>query len=73
MVEASAKEENEEVPPPEPAPETAPPPAPAESETNLQVGDLVHVPGFGWVPYQGPNVQLDGSDIYENGNKIGIM
>ena len=39
----------------------------------LQPGDKVYVAGFGWVEYEGPNHCEDGADIYENGNKIGIM
>lgn len=47
--------------------------APAQITNELQPGDLVYVPGFGWVPYEGPNHCEDGTDIYVNGNKIGIM
>ena len=50
-------------------PEHTPPQAPKE----LQPGDKVYVAGFGWVEYEGPNYCEDGTDIYENGNKIGIM
>ena len=39
----------------------------------LQPGDKVYVAGFGWVEYEGPNRCEDGTDIYENGNKIGVM
>ena len=39
----------------------------------LQPGDKVYVAGFDWVEYEGPNHCEDGADIYENGNKIGIM
>ena len=49
--------------------EQTPPQAPKE----LQPGDKVYVAGFGWVEYEGPNHCEDGADIYENGNKIGIM
>lgn len=48
-------------------------PTSAQTSKELQPGDLVYVPGFGWVPYEGPNHCEDGTDIYENGNKIGIM
>ena len=51
------------------APEQTPPQAPKE----LHPGDKVYVAGFGWVEYEGPNHCEDGTDIYENGNKIGIM
>ena len=50
-------------------PEQTPPQAPRE----LQPGDKVYVAGFGWVEYEEPNHCEDGTDIYENGNKIGIM
>ena len=50
-------------------PEQTPPQAPKE----LQPGDKVYVAGFGWGEYEGPNHCEDGADIYENGNKIGIM
>ena len=49
--------------------EQTPPQPPKE----LQPGDKVYVAGFGWVEYEGPNHCEDGADIYENGNKIGIM
>ena len=39
----------------------------------LQPGDKVCVAGLGWVEYEGANHCEDGADIYENGNKIGIM
>lgn len=47
--------------------------SPVQTTEELQPGDLVYVPGFGWVSYEGPNHCEDGTDIYENGNKIGIM
>ena len=50
-------------------PEHTPPQVPKE----LQPGDEVYVVGFGWVEYEGPNHCEDGTDIYENGNKIGVM
>ena len=36
-------------------------------------GNMVYVPGFGWLESQGPNHCEYAEDIYENGNKIGIM
>ena len=50
-------------------PEQTPPQPPKE----LQPGDKVYIAGFDWVEYEGPNHCEDGADIYENGNKIGIM
>ena len=55
------------------APEPTPVPAPAQTVTDLQPGDMVYVEGFGWLEYQGTNHCEYGADIYENGNKIGIM
>ncbi|QCI58603.2 hypothetical protein EIO64_04680 [Dysosmobacter welbionis] len=56
-----------ETPQPEPAP-----PAP-QPTIELQPGDEVYIPGFGWVPYEGPNHREYAADMYENGNKIGSM
>lgn len=68
-VEAPAAPEVQPTPEPEPAPE----PTSAQTVTNLHPGDMVYVEGFGWLEYQGPNHCEYGADIYENGNKIGIM
>ena len=59
----------EQIPTKNSVPEQTPPQAPKE----LQHGDKVYVVGFGWVEYEGPNHCEDGTGIYENGNKIGIM
>ena len=48
-------------------------PTPSQPPTELQPGDKVYVAGFGWVEYEESNHCKDGTDIYENGNKIGIM
>ena len=56
-----------------PAKNSAPEPTPPQPPKELQPGDKVYVAGFGWVEYEGPNHCEDGADIYENGNKIGIM
>ena len=56
-----------------PAKNSAPEPTPPQPSKELQPGDKVYVVGFGWVEYEGPNHCEDGTDIYENGNKIGIM
>ena len=45
----------------------------SQPSKELQPSDKVYVAGFGWVEYEGPNHCEDGTDIYENGNKIGIM
>ena len=59
----------EQIPTKNSVPEQTPPQAPKE----LQPGDKVYVAGFGWVEYEGPHRCEDGTDIYENGNKIGAM
>ena len=59
------------VPPEQDAtPQQEPEPAPApDSEPD----NMVYVPGFGWIESQGPNHVEYAEDMYENGNKIGIM
>lgn len=80
----TAEKKNTETPRAEPDEElgAVPVPAPAEPtpavETpqptiELQHGDEVYIPGFGWVPYEGPNYREYAADMYENGNKIGSM
>lgn len=49
-----------------------------ESETAPTSSDsapdnMVYVPGFGWIESRGPNHCEYAEDMYENGNKIGIM
>lgn len=56
-----------------PTKNSAPEPTPSQPPKELQPGEKVYVAGFGWVEYEGPNYCEDGTDIYENGNKIGIM
>ena len=68
-VEAPAAPEVQPTPEPEPAPK----PTPAQTVADLRPGNKVYVEGFGWLEYQGPNHCEYGADIYENGNKIGIM
>jgi hypothetical protein len=38
-----------------------------------ELADMVYVPGFGWIQSEGPNHVEYAEDMYENGNKIGIM
>ena len=55
-----------------PTKNSAPEPTPSQPPKEMQPGEKVCVAGFGWVEYEGPNYCEDGTDIYENGNKIGI-
>lgn len=34
---------------------------------------MVYVPGFGWLESQGEGTVIYAEDVYENGNKAGIM
>ena len=52
-------------------PPQEPEPAPASPDSAPE--NMVYVPGFGWIESQGPNHVEYAEDIYENGNKIGIM
>lgn len=67
------------VPGPTPENQTEPASAPSsllepEPETNGDSSaNMVYVPGFGWIEIQGPNQATYAEDMYENGNKIGIM
>lgn len=56
-----------------PAKNSEPEPTMPQPSKELHPGDKVYVAGFGWVEYEGPNHSKDGTDIYENGNKIGII
>lgn len=58
---------------PEPTAEAKPsePPVKETAPAALQSGS--GLPGFDYVPYLGPNVVIYAEDMYENGNKIGIM
>lgn len=59
------------VPPDQDAtPQQKPEPAPAPDSAP---DNMVYVPGFGWIESQGPNHVEYAKDVYENGNKIGIM
>ena len=54
-------------------PKPTPTPAPPQTSTTPQVGDLVYVPGFGYLECQGPGEVTRSEAMYENGNKIGTM
>ena len=55
------------------APEQAAEPHVAKTTIEPPSGDMVYVPGFGWIQSEGPNHAEYAEDMYENGNKIGIM
>ena len=59
------------VPPTQPKYEPIPEMEPEASNNSSE--DKVYVPGFGWIESQGPNHVEYAEDMYENGNKIGIM
>ena len=46
-------------------------PEPITNDNGL--ADMVYVPGLGWIRSEGPNHVEYAEDMYENGNKIGIM
>ena len=52
-------------------PKQEPEVAPTSPDSNPD--NIVYVPGFGWLESQGPNHCEYAADMYENGNKIGIM
>ena len=58
-------------PPTQPEPEPTPESEPEASASNSE--DMVYVEGFSWIESQGPNQVEYAEDMYENGNKIGIM
>ncbi len=60
-------------PEPAPAPEPTSAPVPSQTVTDPKPGNMVYVPGFGWLECQGPGEVIHDESIYENGNKIGIM
>ena len=57
----------------EPVPDPTPEPPAVQTTFEPQTGNMVYVPGFGWIENQGPNHADYAADMYENGNKIGIM
>ena len=57
----------------EPDPEQAAESPAAQTTIEPPSGDMVYVEGFGWIESQGPNHVEYAEDMYENGNKIGIM
>ena len=66
-IQTSTSPEKEKTAEPKQEPEAAP------ASPNTASGNMVYVPGFGWLESQGPNHAEYAEDMYENGNKIGIM
>lgn len=60
-------------PKPNPTAEPTPEPTPAQMDVAPQPGDMVYVPGFGWLESQGEGTVIHDDMMYENGNKVGIM
>lgn len=58
---------------PNPTVEPTPEPTPAQTAIDLQPGNMVYVPGFGWLESQGEGTVIHDDMMYENGNKVGIM
>ena len=65
--------ENQVEPALEPTDTPEPEPIPEPEVTDSSSENMVYVPGFGWIEGQGPNQATYAEDMYENGNKIGIM
>lgn len=80
-IEKQPEVEQDSAPPAKPAPtqaspaQTAPEAAlePEPETSDSSSADVVYVPGFGWIQSEGPNHVEYAEDMYENGNKIGIM
>ena len=47
--------------------------APPQTNAMPQAGDMVYVPGFGYLECQGPGEVTRSEAMYENGNKVGMM
>ena len=65
--------ENQAEPVLEPTDPPKPEPIPEPEVTDSSSENMVYAPGFGWIESQGPNQVTYAEDMYENGNKIGIM
>ena len=76
-IEDEAEAEQESAPPTHtdltPVQPAQPEPTPEPIANDNELADMVYVPGFGWIESQGPNHVEYAEDMYENGNKIGIM
>lgn len=54
-------------------PEDTTPPADDTPKTGDTKDGMVYVEGFGWLPDEGAGSGTNADDMYENGNKVGIM
>lgn len=54
-------------------PEETTPPADDTPKTGDTKDGMVYVEGFGWLPDEGAGSGTNADDMYENGNKVGIM
>ena len=72
-IETPIAPEVHQTPEPEPILEPTPESSPTQTPATPPSGGMVYVPGFGWLESQGPNHVEYAEDMYENGNKIGIM
>ena len=57
----------------QPTPEPTPTLTPSQAAIDPQPGDMVYVPGFGWLECHGPGEVIHDKNIYESGNKVGSM
>ena len=64
---------NQDTPAPEPTGTPEPEPTPEPEVIDSSSENIVYVPGFGWIESQGPNQVTYTEEMYENGNKIGLM
>ena len=58
---------------PEKKPENPTPPVDDTPKTGDTKDGMVYVEGFGWLPDEGAGSGTAADDMYENGNKVGIM
>ena len=58
---------------PEKKPENPAPPVDDTPKTGDTKDGMVYVEGFGWLPDEGAGSGTAADDMYENGNKVGIM
>lgn len=65
--------EVQSTPEPSPTSKPEPEPTPVQTATAPQAGDMVYVPGFGWLESQGDGTVIYDDMMFENGNKVGSM